>query len=36
MDSDHTVFDLDTPDAYRQLQQRLGETPVAQAISNCG
>ena len=36
MENDHTVFDLDTPDAYRQLQQRLGETPVAQAISNCG
>lgn len=36
MANDHTVFDLDTPDAYRELQQRLGETPVAQAISNCG
>ncbi len=36
MDNDHTVFDLDTPDAYRELRQRLGETPVAQAISNRG
>jgi molybdenum cofactor cytidylyltransferase len=36
MADDHTVFDLDTPDAYRELQQRLGETSVAQAISNCG
>ncbi|MBT8429264.1 MAG: nucleotidyltransferase family protein [Gammaproteobacteria bacterium] len=25
MDNDHTVFDLDTPEAYRQLQVRLGE-----------
>ena len=24
MDNDHTVFDLDTPEAYEQLQQRLG------------
>jgi molybdenum cofactor cytidylyltransferase len=24
MDNDHLVFDLDTPEAYQQLQQRLG------------
>lgn len=24
MDNDHLVFDLDTPDAYERLQQRLG------------
>ena len=32
MDNDHVVFDLDTPDAYRRLQRRLGEvdaTPPA-------
>jgi hypothetical protein len=24
MDNDHLVFDLDTPQAYQQLQRRLG------------
>ena len=24
MDNDHLVFDLDTPQAYHRLQQRLG------------
>lgn len=28
MDNDHCVFDLDTPDDYARLQQRLTEAPV--------
>lgn len=35
MATDHVVFDLDTAEAYRQLQQRIGGS-VEQGISNFG
>lgn len=34
MTTDHVVFDLDTKEAYRQLQQRLGEAPRIPQASN--
>ena len=36
MDSDHVVFDLDTEDAYRQLQQRLVDACEPQTLLNHG
>ena len=35
MDNDHTVFDLDTPEAYCELQARLAMAHVTQAY-HCG
>jgi molybdenum cofactor cytidylyltransferase len=34
MDSDHVVFDLDTPEAYQELQRRLGDPGAATPVSN--
>lgn len=34
MDTDHLVFDLDTPEAYERLQRRLGESDAANPVSN--
>ncbi len=36
MDSDHVVFDLDTPEAYQELQRRLGDPGALPNVSNCG
>jgi molybdenum cofactor cytidylyltransferase len=36
MDTDHLVFDLDTPEAYLALQRRLGEPGAALPVSNYG
>ena len=33
MDDDHVLFDLDTPEDYARLQQRLMETPARAAAS---
>ena len=33
MGNDNLVFDLDTPEAYRRLQQRLGESAGEQALT---
>jgi molybdenum cofactor cytidylyltransferase len=34
MANDHVVFDLDTEQAYRQLQHRLGDSSAPQNVSN--
>ena len=36
MDTDHVVFDLDTPEAYERLQRRLGGSDAANPVSNYG
>jgi len=36
MDTDHVVFDLDTPQAYQELQRRLGESGATTPVSNFG
>ena len=36
MDTDHVVFDLDTPEAYERLQRRLGGSDAANPVSKYG